>query len=532
MAGVTLTGESLTIEQVVDVARRGAKLSLGEPALQRMAESRKVVDDLVEREALVYGVTTGFGEFANIRVSAAKAEELQRNLIRSHAAGVGEPLPGDVVRGMMAIRANGLAKGYSGIRPETVRLLTEMVNQGVLPVVPSRGSVGSSGDLAPLSHLGLAMMGEGECVLDGKAMDAKDALKKAGLRPATFGAKEGLALVNGTCMMASFGALLVHDAMRLLGDAQLAGAMSLEALRGTDQAFRPEIGLVRPHAGQVLVAKNLWNLTRGSEIMQSHRDPVHKVQDAYTLRCMPQVLGATMDALAWVRGVVETELNAATDNPLIFTAKARQRLLGERAAAEQGDRAALDGAHVLSCGNFHGQHLAIALDLLAIAVAELADISERRIARLVDPKLSGMEAFLTRSGGLNSGFMVAQYTAAALVSENKILCHPASVDNIPTSANQEDHNSMGSVAALKGWQVLDHARKVIAIEYLCAAQGLDFNKPLKPGTGALAAYKAIRAKVPTLDQDRPLAPDFDKVVALMVGGDILAAAETAGVRLA
>jgi histidine ammonia-lyase len=531
MAGVTLTGESLTVDQLVEVARRGRKLSLGQPAAQRMAESRKVVDDLVEKEALVYGVTTGFGEFASIRVSAAKAEELQRNLMRSHAAGVGVPLPPDVVRGMMTMRANTLAKGYSGIRPDTVRLLMEMVNQDVLPVVPSRGSVGSSGDLAPLAHLGLAMMGEGECVLAGKTMDAKEALKKAGLRPVVFGAKEGLALVNGTCMMASFGALLVHDATRLLQDAQVAGAMSLEALRGTDQAFRPEIGLVRPHAGQILVAKNLWNLTRGSEIMQSHKDPVHKVQDAYTLRCMPQVFGATMDALGWIRGVVATELNSATDNPLIFTAKARRRLLGED-ASQQAERAVGEGAHVLSDGNFHGQHLAIALDLLAIAVAELADISERRIARLVDPKLSGMEAFLTRSGGLNSGFMVAQYTAAALVSENKILCHPASVDNIPTSANQEDHNSMGSVAALKGWQVLDHARMVIAIEYLCAAQGLDFNKPLKPGAGAWAAYKAIRAKVPTLEQDRPLAPDFDKVVAMMRDGAVLGAVEKAGVRLA
>lgn len=510
---ITLSGDRTTIEDLVAVARHNSRVRLAPAAVRRMRRSRAIVDRLVRANATAYGITTGFGEFANIKISRDKTRQLQRNLIMSHAVGVGEPLPREVVRAAIVARVNNLAKGYSGVQLRVVRLLVDMLNAGVHPVVPSQGSVGASGDLAPLAHLVLPMIGLGEAEFRGRVLPGADALRRAGLSPVVLEAKDGLGLINGTAFMAGIGAIAVHDAQALLQDAQIAGAMSLEALMGTARAFAPIVGKLRPHPGQITVADNLRALTKGSAIMASHRDPeAHdhgpRVQDAYSLRCMPQVLGASLDAIGYARRVVEVELNAATDNPLI-----------------------VPGEGSLSAGNFHGQPLALALDFLAIAVAEAANIAERRIDRLVNPHVSEMKAFLVESGGLNSGYMVAQYTAAALVSENKVLAHPASVDSIPTSANQEDHVSMGMASAWKALRVLANAANVVAIEYMCAAQAIDFRRPLEPGAGTAAAYRAVRSKVRRLTRDRVLAPDVDATRRLMTDGGMRAAVHAAGVRL-
>ncbi|HEX9815636.1 MAG TPA: histidine ammonia-lyase [Candidatus Thermoplasmatota archaeon] len=511
---VILDGRSLTVDAVVAVAREGARVRLSSPALKRMRTSRRVVEDLVRRNETAYGITTGFGEFAHIKISREKTRQLQRNLIMSHAVGVGEPFAPEVVRAAMLVRANALAKGFSGVQPAVVRLLVDMLNANVHPVVPSQGSLGASGDLAPLAHLVLPMIGLGEAELRGRILPGAEALRRARLQPIKLEAKDGLGLINGTAFMAGIGALLVYDARALLEDAQIAAAMTVEALLGTDQAFRPIVGELRPHPGHIAVAKNLWNLTRGSAIMASHKDPrshAHspRVQDAYSIRCAPQVLGASVDAVAYARRVIDIELNSATDNPLI-----------------------IPGSGSLSAGNFHGQPLALALDFLAIALSEVANIAERRVDRLVNPHVSGMKAFLIESGGLNSGYMVAQYTAAALVSENKVLSHPASVDSIPTSANQEDHVSMGLTSATKAVRVLENAANVVAIEYMCAAQGLDFRRPVKPGKGSVAAHGKIRRVVPRLVRDRVLAPDIAKIRALMSKGALRSAVHEAGVRIA
>lgn len=510
---IRIDGESLTVDAVVAVAREHRRVLLSPVAMRKMRASRRVVDGLVRRNETAYGITTGFGEFAHIKISRDKTRQLQRNLIMSHAVGVGEPFPRDIVRAAMLIRANALAKGFSGVQPAVVRLLIDMLNAGVHPVVPSQGSLGASGDLAPLAHLVLPMIGLGEAERRGRVHPGSEALRRARLEPVELEAKDGLALINGTAFMAAIGALLVHDSRHLLDDAQIAAAMTLEALLGTDQAFRPVVGELRPHPGQVAVAKNLWNLTRGSGIIASHKDPrshAHspRVQDAYSIRCAPQVLGASLDAVSYVERVVEIELNSATDNPLI-----------------------LPGSGSLSAGNFHGQPLALAFDFLAIALSEVASIAERRVDRLVNPHVSGMKAFLIESGGLNSGYMVAQYTAAALVSENKVLSHPASVDSIPTSANQEDHVSMGLTAATKAVRVFENAANVVAIEYMCAAQGLDFRKPLKPGKGSVTAHGKIRRAVPRLVRDRVLAPDITKIRRLMREGTLRTAVYDAGIRL-
>jgi histidine ammonia-lyase len=513
VAPVILDGERLRIDDVVAVAREQARVRLAPVALRRMRRSRAIVDELVRGNKTAYGITTGFGEFANIRISRDKTRQLQRNLIMSHAVGVGAPLPTDVVRAAMLIRANNLAKGFSGVQIACVRLLVEMLNRGVHPIVPEQGSVGASGDLAPLAHLVLPMIGLGEAEYRGKVLPGATALARARLKPVTLEAKDGLALVNGTAFMAGIGALAVHDALAVLDDAQIAGAMSLEALLGTDHAFIPIVGKLRPHPGQISVAANLAALTRGSGIIASHREyDAHResprVQDAYSIRCMPQVLGASLDAIQYGARVITTELNSATDNPLI-----------------------VPGEGSLSAGNFHGQPLALALDFLAIAVAEIASIAERRIDRLVNPHVSEMKAFLTESGGLNSGYMVAQYTAAALVSENKVLAHPASVDSIPTSANQEDHVSMGMASAWKAARVVENASNVIAIEYMCAAQALDFRRPLTPGRGSAAAYDVIRTRVKRLRHDRVLAPDVVAIRGLMEAGLVRGACRRAGIRL-
>ncbi|GAC1631219.1 MAG: histidine ammonia-lyase [Chloroflexota bacterium] len=494
---LVIDGESLSLEHVVQVARHDASVRLGDEAIAAMQQSRQVVAEIVRSNDVVYGVTTGFGKFADRVIAESDLETLQRNLILSHSVGVGPALPADVVRAMILLRVVALARGYSGIRPETVQALVAMLNAGIVPHVPAKGSVGASGDLAPLAHLALVLIGEGEATSQGMWMSGAEALRGAGIEPVALTAKEGLALINGTQLMTAVGALLVWDAKNLVDVADIAGAMSLEAVRGTNRAFDERLQQVRPHQGQMDVAANLRRLTRDSEIMVSHRHDTHRVQDPYSLRCMPQVHGASRDALAYIERVVLTELNSVTDNPLIFPV-----------------------ADVVSGGNFHGQPVALALDFAAIALAELASISERRIEAMLDPHFSELPPFLTMYGGVDSGFMVSQYTAAALVSENKILAHPASVDSIPTSANQEDHVSMGVTAALKARTVLENLETVLAIELLCAAEGLDYRRPLRSSPSLEKVHELIRSRVPHLDEDRPLYRDIRAVVTLVHEGDI------------
>ena len=503
MQSIVLGMENMTIQDLVDIARYGAPVALSEGARERINRSRALITKWVNDETRVYGVTTGFGALSDVAISRKDTRRLQQNILRSHAAGVGNALPPDVVRATMALRVKDFARGHSGIRLEPVNLLVEMINCGLLPVVPEKGSVGASGDLAPLAHLALVLIGQGEAVHQGKRMSGREALDKCGFSPIDLESAEGLALVNGTQVMTGIGGLAVHDAGQLTKLIDIAAAMSLEVLMGSKTEFNPRIHQVRPHPGQADAAANMDRLTAKSEIISSHKD-CSRIQDAYTLRCSPQVHGASRDAIAYCREVIEIEMNSSTNNPLIF--------------GDTGD--------FLLGGNFHGQPVALALDFLAIAAAELANISERRIERLVNPKLSGLPAFLTRDGGLNSGFMIAQYTAAALVSENKVLAHPASVDSIPTSANKEDHVSMGTISARKAREVVANAQKVIAIELLCAAQALDLFTNVKPGTGSLAAYQAIRRVVEHLDTDRFLAKDIAAVETLIHTGDIIKAVET------
>ncbi|HEX6139779.1 MAG TPA: histidine ammonia-lyase [Candidatus Limnocylindria bacterium] len=493
-----LSGHDLSLADVVAVARERRRVILSATARGRMEASRSVIERLISEGATVYGVTTGFGDLATTRIDPARGDELQRNLVRSHAAGVGEPLPVEVVRAMMLLRANALAIGLSGVRPALVELLLGMLNADVHPVIPSRGSVGASGDLAPLAHLALVMIGEGDAWLDDAGPGpGGEALARAGLAPVELRAKEGIALLNGTQLMGALAALALHDARRLSAAADVIGAMSLEAMLGTAAAFDEGLIAARPHPGQVAVAANLRGLLQGSEIGPSHAVSPHLVQDPYSLRCMPQVHGAVRDALDQLARVLEVEVNAATDNPLV-----------------------LPDGRVVSGGNFHGEPLALAIDYAKTAVAELASISERRSARLVDAHLSGLPAFLTDEPGLRSGLMIAQYTAAALVNEMQTLAHPASVDTIPTSANQEDHVSMGATAALHLREVVDRTEAVLAIEALCAAQGLDFRAPLRPGQGVARAHGRLRALVPHLDEDRSPAPDIAAVRELLRAGEL------------
>ena len=463
-----------------------------------MRASRAVVEGIVADGRTAYGVTTGFGDLADVRIEPEQTAELQRNLVRSHAAGVGDPLPAEVVRAMLLLRANALAVGLSGVRPEVVQLLVGMLNATVHPLVPSRGSVGASGDLAPLAHLALVLIGEGEAWVDDAGPGpGGEALERAGLTPLTLEAKEGLALLNGTQLMGALAALALDDARRLATSADVIGAMSLEAMLGTASAFDEALIAARPHPGQVAVAAHLRALLADSEIGASHAASAHRLQDAYSLRCMPQVHGAVRDALDQLERVLAVEMNAATDNPLIFPS-------GE----------------VISGGNFHGEPLALAIDYAKMAVAELASISERRSARLVDAHLSGLPAFLTDAPGLRSGLMIAQYTAAALVNELQTLAHPSSVDTIPTSANQEDHVSMGATSALHLREVVDRAEAVLAIEALCAAQGLDFRAPMRPGAGVGRAHARLRSLVSHLDEDRPPADDIGQVRELLRAGEL------------
>jgi histidine ammonia-lyase len=499
-----LTGNDLNVLDVWAVAVGEAEVLLSDESREKMHAAR----ELVERAAHgarehTYGVNTGFGRFVSRSIPEELTEELQVRLLRSHACGVGEPYPSEVIRAAMLLRANALAKGNSGARIETVEALLACLNAGVLPYVPSRGSVGASGDLAPLAHLALPLIGEGQAWFDGELLDARDALDAAGIEPVRLAAKEGLSLINGTQFMTAIGALGLVRARRLTQAADIACAQSLEALQGSRTSFMPQIHTLRPLRGQADAAANVLRALEGSAIIEAHRW-CDKVQDAYSLRCAPQVHGASRDLLDYVDYTISVELNAATDNPLVL----------------------VDDDLLVSNGNFHGQPLAFALDALAMAVSELASISERRLERLVNPNLSdGLPAFLTRDGGLNSGFMIPQYVAASLVSENKSLCHPASVDSIPTSAGQEDHVSMGNASALKAWLVLANVERALAIELLAGAQAVEFLAPLQPGRGVAATREFIRMLSPRLDDDRPLASDIEAVAAAIRDGSLIEAVE-------
>jgi histidine ammonia-lyase len=497
---IELDGLSLTLDAFARVTLGGARATLAPAARQRVAAGRQAVERALATGEAVYGLNTGFGELANVRIGADRVAQLQRRLILSHAAGVGPPLPATAVRGMLLLRANTLARGHSGVRPVVIESLLALLNHGILPVVPSRGSVGASGDLAPLAHLALPLIGRGILTAGGSEMPAEEGLRRAGIAPLELQPKEGLALINGTQAMSSLLALAAIEARRMVKVADLVGALSTEALRGTDAAFDARIHALRPYPGQRASAANLWRLMQGSALRESHRAGDVRVQDPYSLRCMPQVHGAVRDLLAEVEAKLAIEINSVTDNPLVFPA-------GEAG----GDEAILSG------GNFHGEPMALAADILTIGLAELAAISERRIEKLINPAFSGLPPFLVRDAGLNSGFMLAQVTAAALVSENKVLAHPAAVDSIPTSADKEDHVSMGMGAALKLGDVLVNARQVLAIELLAAAQGIDLLRPLTTSLPLEALHASVRARVASWEEDREMAPDLALAEEFLIG---------------
>jgi len=499
---ITLTGNDLSIAQLAAVAA-GARVAFSDSAVASMQASRAVVDGAVARGEVVYGVNTGFGNFADVRIGAADLEALQRNLVRSHAAGVGPTLSLPETRALMVLRANVLAKGFSGARVETAQLLIDCLNRGIHPKVPEQGSVGASGDLAPLAHVALLLIGEGECEFKGQTMKAADALAAVGLKPVTLAAKEGLALINGTQLMTGIAGLALLEAETLARTADVIAAMTVDALLGTDVAFDPRIHAARPHAGQAASARNLKRLLTGSAMRESHRN-CGRVQDAYSLRCAPQVHGAARDAMAFIRRTIEIEMNSATDNPMVFA----------------------DAGVLLSGGNFHGEPVAMAADFLSISAAELGGISERRIERLVNPALSGLPAFLTEEGGLRSGFMMAHVTAAALASENKSLAHPASVDSITTSANKEDHVSMGPIAARQARSVVANVRRILAIEALAAAQAIEFHRPLKTSDALEAVHAVVRGAIHKYDADRIMGPEIEMAAELVRCGDLLRAAES------
>jgi histidine ammonia-lyase len=502
MDPIRLDGDRLTLEQLYSIALDGAPAEIPASARERMNSSRAAIERLLVSGEKVYGVNTGFGKMATVRISPAEIRHLQTNLVRSHACGVGHALSETATRAMLALRANALAKGFSGVRPVVPDTLAAMLNRGVLPVIPSKGSVGASGDLAPLAHLAQVVIGEGEAVYQGKKLGGGEAMRAAGIAPLVLEAKEGLALLNGTQAMLALLALALREAEIAVDTADVATALSLDALRGSPAAFDARIARLRPHTGQAITARNIERLSRGSEIRESHRsalvDP--RVQDPYSLRCAPQVHGAVRDALAQVRSTLTIEINSATDNPLVFA----------------------DSNEVISGGNFHGQPLAMAADQLAVALATLGGISERRIEQMTNPQTSQLPAFLVREAGLNSGFMILQVAAAALASESKILAAPHSVDSIPTSANQEDYVSMGMGGASRLEPMLANLRRILAIELLCACQGLDLLAPLRTGPSARKAYDFVRALSKAVDVDRSLAPDIEAVASAIASGAFLA----------
>jgi histidine ammonia-lyase len=487
--------DPLTLDRLEAVARGAAPPQLDGAARERIGAARSVVEHAVARGEAVYGVTTGIGELASVRIEPADAERLQLNLLRSHAVGAGEPLPPELVRGMMLLLAASLARGHSGVRPELVELLLGLVERDVLPVVPSRGSVGSSGDLAPLAHLGLVLVGEGEALAGGRRLPGAEALREAGLEPLALSAKEGLAIINGTHLMTAAGALAVRDARRLVDAAVVAVALSLEAFKGSTVPFDARLQAVRPQPGQAVVARRLRELLAGSAVVESHAD-CGRVQDPYTLRCAPQVIGAVIDALDYVEAALERELAAVTDNPLVFP----------------------DDGDVVAGGNFHGQPLSLPLDHLALALTELASYSERRTYALLSPSYAELPRFLSPTPGLGTGLMIAQYAAAALVNECQVLAHPAGAGSIPTSAGQEDFNSMGAWAALKARTVVEHAARVIATELVCACQGLEFHRPLRTTALLEDAVARVREIVPRVEEDRSLADEIGRLAdAIRIG---------------
>jgi histidine ammonia-lyase len=495
-----IDGNSLTLEQLEDVSVRHRAVGFSPQARARVERARGLVDAVAAGDEPAYGINTGFGTLAEVRIDKKDLRALQRNLIVSHSVGVGTPMRPHEARALLLLRCNVLAKGYSGIRPTTIELGLEMLNRRVTPVIPERGSVGASGDLAPLAHLALVFIGEGEAFLDGQRLPGAEALRRVGLAPVVLEAKEGLTLVNGTQAMCAVGshALLAAEDLAELFD--VAGAMAVEGMLGSHDPFIHEVYSVRPHAGHGKVATHMRELLIESELVKTHVD-CDKVQDPYSLRCIPQVHGAAREGLAFCRRMLDIEINAGTDNPLVFA----------------------DSGRIVSAGNFHGQPISLALDVLAMALTQLASISERRVEQMVNPSLSGLPPFLAKNSGLHSGFMIAQVTAAALVAESRILCHPASVDSIPSSAGREDHVSMGMTAALKARQVVDHVRHVLAIELLVASQALDFRAPAKAGRGAYAAHQLIRQHVPHLEVDRELHRDVTTVVSLIESGALLEA---------
>jgi len=510
MNKITINGGRITLDDIISVSRNGAAVEIGAEAAAKITACADYVARLVEDDRVVYGITTGFGEFSKVRISREDTADLQRNLIISHACGIGDNLPVDAARAMLFLRINSLAKGVSGIRLATLQVLADMLNRGVTPAIPEKGSLGASGDLVPLAHMVLPAIGLGEAYFENELMQGGQAMKRAGITPVSLTSKEGLALINGTQAMTAIGALALYDGLNFAKLCDIAAGLTMEALEGITDAFAPELHQLRPHPGQIAAAKNILKIVSGSECTR-RQSPEH-VQDAYSLRCIPQIHGASKDALDFVAQKIDIEINSVTDNPIIF----------------------MDDDNAISGGMFHGQPVALAFDFLAIALAELANVSERRVERLVNPALSRLPGFLTAHGGLHSGFMIAQYAAAALVSENKVLCHPASVDSIPSSANQEDHVSMGTIAARKARDVLFNASRVVMIELICAAQGIDLNERTKGknlGAGTAAAYSLVRKVCDKLGDDRELYVDFNKVAALIDGNDIVDAVENVIGRL-
>jgi histidine ammonia-lyase len=492
MDPLLIDGESLSLDQVAEVAFQRRRVALHPDAERKMSRSREVVEAIVNEKRTVYGISTGFGKLSDVHVGHEQLAQLQHNLLRSHASGIGDPFSEEEVRALILLRANVLAKGLSGVRPVISQRLCDLLNHHVYPIVPCRGSVGASGDLAPLAHLALILIGEGEVFSASTKISGREALEAIGVPPLGLRAKEGLALLNGTQATLAVGIVSFRTVQRLVNLADLAGAMSLEALKGTPQAFDPRIHQARPHAGQIRVAERLSRFLRESEIRQSHID-CGRVQDAYSLRCMPQVHGPVRECMEYVRNVISIESNSATDNPLVFS----------------------DSGDVISGGNFHGQSLGLAFDFLSTSLSVLANISERRIERLLNPEYGDLPPFLADDPGLNSGFMIAQVAAASLASETKVLAHPASVDSIPTSGNKEDHVPMAMGSVLKLKQIVSNLEKILAIEFLCAAQGLDYLRPLKAGVTAEAAYQYIRGRISHVATDRVLSADIEKMATIM-----------------
>ena len=505
MNRVFIDGKSLTIDDVVNVCRNNYEVVITEDAIINVKKSRKLVDKLVDEGNISYGITTGFGRFSDVAISREDSKLLQKNLIISHSCGVGNPLSEDIVRAIMLLRVNNLSKGYSGVRVETLQTLVDMINKGVHPIIPEKGSLGASGDLAPLSHMVLTMIGEGEAIYKGERMSSKEAMEKAGINTIEgLSSKEGLALINGTQVMTAIGLLTTYDSMNLLKTADIAYCLTMEALNGITCAIDGRVHQVRPHQGQINTAKNILDILKGSE-MTSKQGEI-RVQDAYSLRCTPQIHGASKDAIEYVMNKINIEINSVTDNPIIF-------------ASEED---------VISGGNFHGQPMALSFDFLGIALSEIASISERRLEKLVNPALNhGLPAFLVNHGGLNSGFMIVQYSAASLVSENKVLAHPASVDSIPSSANQEDHVSMGTIAARKAREIMENVRKVVAMEILSATQAIDLRGKKKLGIGTEAAYSVVREYTSFVDKDRVMYVDINVVEDIIKKNLLVEAVENA-----